>query len=91
MERLRGLTSYFRFTLRSSSNAQSEARGSCWEVLDHLITSVDEGILDKEHLAKGREEIYTIVKLIKWKLCVLSELLLSDFEKSLNRRTRRTG
>jgi hypothetical protein len=42
----------------------SNARGSCWEVLDHLITANDENMISSEILAKGRELVNHAVKLI---------------------------
>jgi len=42
----------------------SNSRGSCWEVLDHLITAYDEGFIPEEMLKKGRELVNTAVKLV---------------------------
>jgi len=42
----------------------SNSRGSCWEVLDHLVTGNDEGIVSAEHLARGRELVGHAVKLL---------------------------
>ena len=42
----------------------SNARGSCWEVLDHLITANDENMISSEILTKGRELVTNAVKLI---------------------------
>lgn len=40
------------------------ARGSCSEVLDHLITADDEQLLPPEYLARGRTLVETTLKLI---------------------------
>lgn len=42
----------------------SNSRGSCWETLDHLITSHDEGFIFEDLLEQGREIVYSAVKLI---------------------------
>ena len=42
----------------------SNARGSCWEVLDHLITAHDEEFIDKNLLNKGRDLVNDAVKLL---------------------------
>ena len=42
----------------------SNSRGSCLEVLDHLITAHDEGLIPDEMLKKGRELVNTAVKLV---------------------------
>lgn len=42
----------------------SNARGSCWEVLDHLISASDENLISQETLARGRMLVETAVKLL---------------------------
>jgi hypothetical protein len=42
----------------------SNSRGSCWEVLDHLITAQDEDMISLELFQKGRELVNHAVKLI---------------------------
>jgi four helix bundle protein len=42
----------------------SNARGSCWEVLDHLITARDETLIDDTALARGRELVQTAARLL---------------------------
>jgi hypothetical protein len=42
----------------------SNARGSCWEVLDHLITAADEELIPSEMLSKGRSLVNTAVKVL---------------------------
>ena len=36
---------YGRYHYMDNAKFCSNARGSCWEVLDHLITAVDEGLI----------------------------------------------
>ena len=42
----------------------SNSRGSCWEVLDHLITAQDEHLISNELLAKGKKLVNNAAKLI---------------------------
>lgn len=42
----------------------SNSRGSAWEVLDHLITASDEGLIPVEMLAEGRELVNEAVKIL---------------------------
>jgi four helix bundle protein len=42
----------------------SNSRGSCFEVLDHLISANDEGLLSQEIVDKGRNLVNKAVKLI---------------------------
>jgi four helix bundle protein len=55
---------YGRFHYMDNAKFCSNARGSCWEVLDHLITAYNEGFIDANILSKGRDLINTAVKLI---------------------------
>jgi len=55
---------YGRFHYKDNAKFCSNSRGSCWEVLDHLITAVDEGILPPQMLTKGRNLVNWAVKLI---------------------------
>ncbi len=55
---------YGRFHYLDNAKFCSNARGSCWEVLDHLITATDEELIPSEMLATGRELVNTAVKLI---------------------------
>ena len=41
----------------------SNSRGSCWEVLDHLITACDEDLISNELLAKGKKLVNNAAKL----------------------------
>ena len=45
---------YGRFHYVDNAKFCSNARGSAWEVLDHLITGNDEGLLPAEALEEGR-------------------------------------
>ena len=55
---------YGRFHYRDNSKFISNARGSAWEVLDHLITAEDEELLPPEVVRTGRELIGRSIKLI---------------------------
>ena len=55
---------YGRFHYMDNAKFCSNSRGSCWEVLDHLITAYDEGLIPEEMLKKGRELVNTAVKLV---------------------------
>jgi four helix bundle protein len=55
---------YGRFHYLDNAKFCSNSRGSCWEVLDHLITGHDEGLLSAELLARGRERVDSAVKLL---------------------------
>ena len=45
---------YGRFHYLDNAKFCSNARGSCWETLDHLITGSDEGFIATELLNQGR-------------------------------------
>ncbi len=55
---------YGRFHYLDNAKFCSNARGSCWEVLDHLITANDEELISPDGLATGREQIGRAVKLL---------------------------
>src|SRR6266704_4426332 len=55
---------YGRFHYLDNAKFCSNARGSCWEVLDHLITGNDEGLLPMDLLDQGRAQIASAVRLI---------------------------
>src|SRR5207245_7351329 len=55
---------YGRFHYLDNAKFCSNARGSCWEVLDHLITSRDEELLPEDLLVRGRDLVATAVKLL---------------------------
>jgi len=54
---------YGRFHYLDNAKFCSNSRGSIWEVLDHLITANDEGIIESPLLEEGRELVNTAVKL----------------------------
>lgn len=55
---------YGRFHHLDNAKFCSNARGSCWEVLDHLITGTDEKLLSQELLFDGREFVGHAVRLL---------------------------
>ena len=55
---------YGRFHYLENAKFCSNARGSCWEVLDHLITSQDENLLSGQLVAEGRKLVSTAVMVI---------------------------
>jgi len=55
---------YGRFHFLDNAKFCSNARGSCWEVLDHLITGHDEELISAELLGRGRELVNHAVKLL---------------------------
>src|SRR6202011_1473664 len=48
---------YGRFHYLDNARFCSNARGSCWEVLDHLITGYDEGFIQPDLLLAGRGHV----------------------------------
>lgn len=55
---------YGRFHYLDNAKFCNNSRGSLWEVLDHLITANDEGMIPDEMLTEGRELVNTAVKLL---------------------------
>ena len=55
---------YGRFHYLDNAKFCSISRGSCWEVLDHLITAHDEGILSDELLSEGRKHVSEAIKIL---------------------------
>jgi four helix bundle protein len=55
---------YGRFHFLDNAKFCSNARGSCWEVLDHLITANDEDFLKIDLLDQGRSQVAHSVKLL---------------------------
>lgn len=53
-----------RFHHLDNSKFCSNARGSCAEVLDHLITAHDESLISDNHLACGRTKVDFATKLV---------------------------
>ena len=55
---------YGRFHYLDNARFCSNARGSCWEVLDHLMTAYDEELISDALLAHGRDLVNHGVKLL---------------------------
>jgi four helix bundle protein len=55
---------YGRFHYLDNAKFCSNARGSCWEVLDHLIAANDEGLIAADLLDRGRSQVDRAVKLL---------------------------
>ncbi|BCU79804.1 four helix bundle protein [Luteolibacter sp. LG18] len=55
---------YGRFHYLDNAKFCSNARGSCWEVVDHLITAHDEGIIATDMLEQGRALAATAIALL---------------------------
>ena len=55
---------YGRFHFMDNAKFCSNSRGSCWEVLDHLITAHDEDMISLDLLREGRELVNHAAKLI---------------------------
>jgi four helix bundle protein len=55
---------YGRFHYLDNSKFCSNARGSSCEVLDHLITAVDEGLIPETLLAAGRTKVEHAIKVL---------------------------
>ena len=55
---------YGRYHYLDNAKFCSNARGSCYEVLDHLLTGNDEGIISDELLKRGRAYVGTALRLL---------------------------
>ena len=55
---------YGRFHYLDNAKFCSNARGSCHEVLDHLITACDENLVSEKILQRGREITSRAVRLL---------------------------
>jgi four helix bundle protein len=55
---------YGRFHYLDNAKFCSNARGSCWEVLDHLITAHDDGIISANSLDRGRRLVAQAIRLL---------------------------
>lgn len=55
---------YGRFHYLDNAKFCSNARGSCFETLDHMITAADEGMISLELLSEGRELINQAGKIL---------------------------
>jgi len=64
---------YGRFHYLDNAKFCSNSRGSCWEILDHLITAHDEGMISDTQLNHGRELVYRAIKLLNGYMNYLSK------------------
>ena len=55
---------YGRFHYLENAKFCSNSRGSCWEVLDHVIAASDENLISSELLERGREQVGRAVRLL---------------------------
>jgi four helix bundle protein len=55
---------YGRFHYLDNAKFCSNARGSCWEVLDHFITGGDEGLICTDIVLEGRELVHRAVRVL---------------------------
>lgn len=55
---------YGRFHYMDNAKFCSNSRGSCYEMLDHIITANDEDLISKNILDRGREHVVKSVKLL---------------------------
>src|SRR6266550_999051 len=55
---------YGRFHFLDNAKFCSNSRGSCWEVLDHLITADDEKLISSELVSEGRNLVIHSVQLL---------------------------
>jgi four helix bundle protein len=69
---------YGRFHYMDNAKFCSNSRGSAWEVLDHLVTANDEGMIPDEMLSNGRELVNTAVKLLNGYMNYLKKASKTD-------------
>ncbi|MCC7300127.1 MAG: four helix bundle protein [Verrucomicrobia bacterium] len=69
---------YGRFHYLDNAKFCSNARGSCWEVLDHLITAHDEEMISEEMLSEGRFIANEAVKLLNGYMNYLKRAAQTD-------------
>src|SRR5438093_13517281 len=55
---------YGRFHYLDNAKFCSNARGSCWEVLDHFTTASDECLLPSSVVSQGKSLVHEAVKLL---------------------------
>jgi len=60
-----------RYHYRDNCRFCAQARASSFEVLDHLIKAVDEGLLSEDLPAEGREAVCATVKVLNGYLAYL--------------------
>ena len=69
---------YGRFHYLDTAKFCSNARGSVYEVLDHLITAEIEMLISAELLFAGREKVETAIRLLNGYIHYLQEKSKSD-------------
>ncbi|HUR56858.1 MAG TPA: four helix bundle protein [Opitutaceae bacterium] len=69
---------YGRFHYLDNCKFCSNARGSCTEVLDHLITAHDEQMISAQVLATGRNKVEVAVALLNGYMRYLKRAARSD-------------
>jgi len=69
---------YGRFHYLDNAKFCSNARGSCWEVLDHLIAANDEEMISSEMLNEGRVLVNEAVKLLNGYMNYLKRAAKTD-------------
>ena len=69
---------YGRFHYMDNTKFCSNSRGSCWEVLDHLITANDEEMIPSEMLNEGRILVNEAVKLLNGYMNYLKRAAKTD-------------
>lgn len=55
---------YGRFHYLDNAKFCSNARGSCWETLDHLITPNDDNLINNDLLEQGRSKVSEAIKIL---------------------------
>lgn len=63
---------YGRYHFMDNAKFCRNARGSCFEVLDHLIVAKEENYLTGEDLEEGRELVYTAVRTLNGYIAFLN-------------------
>ena len=69
---------YGRFHYLDNAKFCSNSRGSCWEVLDHLITANDEGFISLEMVERGRAQVARAIKLVNGYMNYLKSAHVQD-------------
>jgi len=69
---------YGRYHYRDNCRFCAQARGSCFEVLDHLITAVDEHLLAEEYLAEGRRAVISTARILNGYMAYLKRQARDD-------------
>lgn len=64
---------YGRFHYLDNAKFCSNSRGSCWEVLDHLITARDEQLISLELFERGRSLVNSAIRILNGYLRYLQQ------------------